>query len=221
MHRVEGLGMTSRRTKLRMIERLRAKNISRIDVLSAMEHVPRHLFLDEALSHRAYEDSSLPIGHGQTLSQPWVVAKMTELLLDYSNPKRVLEIGTGSGYQTAILAQLVDEIITIERIKPLQDKAAKLLRRLGVRGVRYIHSDGELGYERFAPYDAIISTAAPEVVPLSLKKQLAIGGVLVIPVGGDVQHLTVIIREDENDFREETLDPVFFVPLVGGELIGV
>lgn len=216
---LSGVGMTSERTRSRLIERLREQGITNSRVLDVMRETPRHLFLDEALAHRAYEDSALPIGHGQTLSQPYIVARMTEVLLAAvgSRIDKVLEVGTGSGYQTAILAQLVGEVYTVERIKPLQDKAKTLLRKLGLRNINYKHADGGFGWPEKGPYPGILSTAAPREVPPELKQQLCPGGALVIPVGDQQQFLTLVIREREEDkFITQTLEPVRFVPLLSG-----
>lgn len=180
---------------------------------------PRHIFLDEALSHRAYEDTSLPIGHGQTLSQPYIVARMTELLLAHA-PQRVLELGgTGSGYQTAVLSQLFPpEIYSVERIRPLQDRARDRLRQLNVRNVLLKHADGGMGWPERGPFDGIIVTAAPPVeVPSELLDQLADGGVLIAPpVGGEENQVLVEIIRKGNRFERHNLEPVHFVPLLGG-----
>ena len=214
----EGVGMTSKRTRDRLIQRLVEKGISDQRVLDVMGSTPRHIFLDEALSHRAYEDTALPIGYGQTLSQPYIVARMTEILLGAGGElNRVLEIGTGSGYQTAVLAPLVGEVLSIERIKPLQDKARERMRLLGYRNVRFKHADGGLGWPEEGVFDAILYAAAPRSIPQSLLDQLAPNGVLVIPVGDEPQTLTMVIREDDSDsFRTEKLEPVRFVPLLSG-----
>lgn len=214
----EGVGMTSKRTRDRLIQRLVEKGISDQRVLDVMGSTPRHIFLDEALSHRAYEDTALPIGYGQTLSQPYIVARMTEILLGAGGQlDRVLEIGTGSGYQTAILAPLVGEVLTIERIKPLQDKARERMRLLGYRNVRFKHADGGLGWPEEGVFDGILSAAAPRSIPQNLLDQLAPNGVLVIPVGDEPQTLTMVIREgDSENFRTEKLEPVRFVPLLSG-----
>lgn len=215
---LEGVGMTSRRTRDRLIQRLMEQGISNLAVLDVISNTPRHLFLDEALAHRAYEDTALPIGYGQTLSQPYIVARMTELLLGQGKiPKRVLEIGTGSGYQTAVLAQLVDEIWSVERIKPLQDLARQRLRKLGLTNVRYQHADGGFGWPEQGPFDGILSAAAPRSIPQELLDQLAPDGVLVIPVGAHEQTLKVVIREgDSTNFQTRSLDAVRFVPLLSG-----
>ncbi|MCP8898982.1 protein-L-isoaspartate(D-aspartate) O-methyltransferase [Gilvimarinus xylanilyticus] len=211
--------MTSLRTRERLIQRLMDQGVSDYKVLDVIRSTPRHLFLDEALSHRAYEDSSLPIGYGQTLSQPYVVARMTEVLLAAAGGKlsRVLEVGTGSGYQTAVLAQLVDQVFSVERIKPLQDKARQRLRELGLRNVQLTHADGGFGWPSMGPFDGILSAAAPQFVPDELKQQLAPGGVLVIPVGGQQQYLHLVIRDGDSDrFITQELEPVKFVPLLSG-----
>ncbi len=210
--------MTSKRTRDRLVQRLVERGISNQQVLDVIGNTPRHWFLDEALSHRAYEDSSLPIGHGQTLSQPYIVARMTEILIGAGgNLRRVLEIGTGSGYQTAVLAQMVEHVWSVERIKPLQDKARQRLRDLKLHNVTFKHSDGGFGWQEEGPYDGILSAAAPRQVPQDLLRQLAPGGVLVIPVGGDEQHLHMIVREDEGEsYHTQILEPVHFVPLLSG-----
>lgn len=210
--------MTSERTRERMVQRLIEQGITNVRVLETLRNIPRHLFLDEALSHRAYEDTALPIGHGQTLSQPYIVARMTELLLTKATRLgRVLEIGTGSGYQTAVLAPFVDTLFSVERIGPLQEQARKRLRQLLIRNVRLSLADGGLGWEEKAPYDAIISAAAPASIPISLKQQLAADGVLVIPVGEAHQTLTLVKRiGDTDEFEEKSIEAVKFVPLLEG-----
>ena len=215
---LEGVGMTSKRTRDRLVQRLVDQGVSDQRVLDIIGNTPRHLFLDEALSHRAYEDTSLPIGYGQTLSQPYIVARMTELLLGAGGRlERVLEIGTGSGYQTTVLAQVVGRVWSVERIKPLQLKAKQLIRRLGLSNVNFRHADGGFGWPEEAPFDGILSAAAPREVPAELLSQLAPNGVLVIPVGAEEQTLTLIIREGETDnFRTQKIEPVKFVPLLSG-----
>ena len=211
---LEGIGMTSRRTRMRLVQRLREAGIESDKVLEIMGEVPRHIFLDEALSHRAYEDTSLPIGYGQTLSQPYIVARMTELMLAHC-PSNVLELGTGSGYQTAVLARLFSGIYSVERIKPLQDRARERLRQLHARNVFFKHADGGMGWPERGPFDGIIVTAAPIEVPGELLAQLADGGVLIAPVGEENQVLVEVIRRgDRFDHRE--LEPDRFVPLLGG-----
>jgi len=210
--------MTSLRTRERMIQRLAEQGIRHTGILERMRDTPRHLFLDEALAHKAYEDTALPIGYSQTLSQPYIVARMTECLLNAaSSVEKVLEIGTGSGYQTAILAPFVKQLISVERIQPLQEKARERLWELGIYNVDMLMGDGNLGCSRQAPYNAILSAAAPEQVPESLKKQLAPDGVLLIPVGGDQQHLLLIKRIGISaEFTEQVIEPVKFVPLLKG-----
>lgn len=216
---LQGVGMTSQRTRERLIQRLMEQGVSNLRVLDIIRNTPRHLFLDEALSHRAYEDTALPIGYGQTLSQPYIVARMTEILIGAAGGKleKVLEVGTGSGYQTTVLAQLVGQVYSVERIKPLQDKARDRLRQLGLRNVQLRHADGGFGWPEMGPYDAILSTAAPQVVPEELLAQLAPNGILVIPVGGQVQELHLIMRDGDSDnFVTQKLEPVKFVPLLSG-----
>lgn len=209
--------MTSLRTRRRLIDRLREQGIRNEAILAVMLKTPRHLFLDEALAHRAYEDTALPIGQNQTISQPFIVALMTEMLLDGDNKvKKVLEVGTGCGYQSAILAQLVDWVFTIERIGSLQAQAKELLRGLGYSNISYLNADGFAGWESNQPFDGILVTAAPREVPQKLPAQLAPGGRLVIPVGdGDLQRLRVITRTP-GGFDEQLRDAVRFVPMLGG-----
>lgn len=217
MNRVDlnGIGMTSQRTRERLIQRLVDQGISNHRVLDVIRTTPRHLFLDEAMAHRAYEDVALPIGFQQTLSQPYIVARMTELLIEGRTPERVLEIGTGSGYQTAVLAQLVGEVYSVERIKPLQQKARQRMRQLKLRNVHMSHADGGLGWAEKGPFDGILAAAAPERLPEELLRQLAPGGRLVIPVGGDAQHLQVVDRTHEG-FETTIVEEVRFVPLRPG-----
>jgi protein-L-isoaspartate(D-aspartate) O-methyltransferase len=212
----DGIGMTSERTRMRMIEALRADKIVNERVLGAMAEIPRHVFVDEGIASRAYEfDTALPIGHGQTISAPIIVALMTQLLLEKSPMGKVLEIGTGCGYQTAVLARLVKEVYTLERIAPLMDKARRHLRDLRFYNVRYKHVDGHEGYPEGAPYDGILMAASATHVPEALKQQLAVGGRMVLPVGIDDQWLYVIDR-DEKGFTEKRCAGVRFVPLLTG-----
>ncbi|MDV3504001.1 protein-L-isoaspartate(D-aspartate) O-methyltransferase [Marinobacter sp. M-5] len=210
----QGIGMTSRRTRMRLIQRLRDAGIKDEKVLAVMGDMPRHIFLDEALSHRAYEDTSLPIGYNQTLSQPYIVARMTEILMQHE-PARVLELGTGSGYQTAILARLVDLVFSVERIKPLQDRARDRLRQLELRNTLLKHADGGMGWPDKGPFDGIMLTAAPKEIPSELKSQLADGGVIVAPVGETDQTLVKMVRRGDS-FEITRIEAVNFVPLLGG-----
>ena len=214
-----GIGMTSERTRERMVRQLEQLGIADPRVLEAMRRVPRHIFLDEALAHRAYENTALPIGHSQTISQPYTVALLAQLVV--AEPRRrVLEVGTGSGYQAAVLAQLVERVYTVERIKPLLRKARERFRRLGLRNVVAAHLDGVCGWPEYAPYDAIVVTAAARQVPAELLEQLAPDGVLVIPVGdASRQELRLVRRRGETRrFAEAVVAPVRFVPLVGGSI---
>ena len=216
-----GMGMTSQRVRDRLIERLRAGSaqcpgIADERVLNAIRTVPRHQFVDEALATRAYEDTALPIGNGQTISQPWVVAKMTAALLESGMPKRVLEIGTGSGYQAAILAALGIEVFTVERIGDLLRTARKRFRTLGLH-VRSKHDDGRIGWPEEAPFDAIIVTAAAPALVDALTAQLAPGGTLVAPVGGASSQTLLCLRKDaEGVIEQREIAPVVFVPLLSG-----
>lgn len=212
---IHGIGMTSQRTRDRLIERLREKGIRNEQVLEVMRRTPRHLFVDEALSSRAYEDTALPIGYNQTISQPYIVARMTEILIE-TRPQKVLEVGTGSAYQAAVLAQLVPKVYTVERILALVPFARQRLRELNLRNVSLKQSDGSWGWPQQAPFDAILVTAAPAEIPPALLDQLADGGRMVIPVGtGSGQTLAVITRKGDG-YRREDIEPVSFVPLVGG-----
>jgi len=206
--------MTSQRTRDRLIDRLREEGIQNDSVLEVMRQTPRHIFVDEALASRSYEDTALPIGHGQTISQPYIVARMTELLLASGPLQKVLEVGTGSGYQSAILSPLVGQVFTVERIAPLLEQAKQRHGALGLSNLRYLLSDGSWGWEKHAPYDAIIVTAAPEEVPKELTEQLVDGGRLIIPHGSSsAQRLSLIVRNGD-EFTTTDLDMVSFVPLV-------
>lgn len=211
---LQGIGMTSRRTRMRLVQRLREGGISDERVLAAIGEVPRHIFLEEALAHRAYEDTALPIGQGQTLSQPYIVARMTEVMMAHK-PQKVLELGTGSGYQTAILAGMVDQVFSVERIRILQEQARQRLRKLGYRNVTLKLSDGGMGWPEMGPFDGIMVTAAPREFPRELLEQLADGGVMVGPVGEETQMLVEVVRQG-NDFHTCEIEPVRFVPLLGG-----
>jgi len=216
MHR--GIGMTSERTRERLIQRLVDEGIVNQNVLEVIRRTPRHLFVDEALAHRAYEDTALPIGNNQTISQPYMVARMSELLLEDGPLDKVMEIGTGSGYQTAVLSQLVERIFSVERIKVLQDRAKERLQALNLRNVVFRWGDGWEGWPALAPYNGIIVTAVATDVPQALLDQLAPGGRLVIPVGaGEVQQLMLIVRE-EHGFARRVIGNVRFVPLLNGPL---
>ena len=209
--------MTSLRTRERLVNRLIEQGIQRIDVLEAIRTTPRHLFIDEALAHRAYEDVALPIGFNQTISQPYIVARMTEAILNAAPDDAViLEIGTGCGYQTAILAGSVKQVYSIERIRPLLERTRKRLRELKIRNVSVKCGDGNLGWPQHARYDCIITTCAASEVPPALLEQLKEGGVLVIPVGGRDQQELKLYRKTDGEISAETLEAVRFVPLLGG-----
>jgi len=214
--RLEGIGMTSRRTRERMVARIREQGVKSQAVLEVMLKTPRHIFVEEAFASRAYDDTPLPIGFNQTISQPYIVARMTELLLEKGQRSKVLEIGTGSGYQTAILCQLAKLVYSVERIYPLQQRARRCLQDLQLRNVRMKHSDGSWGWEDYAPYDGILVTAAPAETPPALLEQLAPGGVLVLPVGDGRDQFLQRITRTESSFEVEELEPVIFVPLLGG-----
>ena len=209
-----GIGMTSLRTRERLIQRLRACGIGDEGVLTALLHVPRHLFVDEALASRAYEDSSLPIGYSQTISRPYIVARMTEVLLAGGPLRKVLEVGTGSGYQTAILLALVEDVYSVERIEPLHKLARRRLQDLGHRNFRLKLSDGNWGWAEHAPYDGILVAAAPDAIPMALCEQLAPGGRMVIPIGEKQIQELVLVTRGSDGFVMEQLGPVNFVPLV-------
>ena len=202
---LSGIGMTSQRTRERLLGRLMDQGIQSMEVLDVMRSTPRHIFLDEALSHRAYEDVALPIGHNQTISQPYVVAKMTEAIVKSGPIGRILEIGTGCGYQTAVIAQLAKKVFTVERIKPLLDRAKRNLKLLGLRNIEFKHDDGSLGWAERGPFDAIITTAAPRQIPGELLEQLADGGRLIIPVGGDEHQELKLVRRVGSEYEEHIL----------------
>ena len=211
-----GIGMTSQRTRERLVQRLRDEGIRDDRVLAAIRDTPRHIFVDEALASRAYEDTALPIGFAQTISQPYIVARMTEALLDAGPLNDVLEIGTGSGYQTAILARLVRRVYTVERIESLLNLARDRFRELGLRNIRLKHADGSLGMPEYAPFDGILVTAAPESVPEALVAQLKVGGRMVLPVGGREGQSLVRLTRTAKGVERKVLERVVFVPLLGG-----
>lgn len=210
-----GIGMTSPRTRARMVERLRAQGIGDETVLAAMNSVPRHLFVDEALAGRAYDDVSLPINYGQTISQPYIVARMVEVLRNGKPLGKVLEVGTGCGYQAAVLAQVAQQIYSVERILPLHERARKLLRELKIRNVVMRHADGTSGLSEGAPFDGIIMACAAPALSEALKAQLAVGGRMVLPIGTREQYLYLVERTDSG-FKEKRLEAVKFVPLLTG-----
>ena len=212
---IQGIGMTSRRTRNRMIERLQQQGIEDNKILTAMSDIPRHLFVEEAFASRSYEDTALPIGYSQTISQPYIVARMTELLLAEGSLSKVLEIGTGCGYQTALLAQLVDKVYSVERIGPLLKKAKDCLWDLKIKNVSFQHSDGGWGWPEQAPFDGILVAAAPSEIPETLLQQMAIGGVMIIPVGSKTQELHKITRTSTG-FQDEIIEAVSFVPFLSG-----
>jgi protein-L-isoaspartate(D-aspartate) O-methyltransferase len=214
--RFAGIGMTSARTRDRLVQRLRDQGITNLSVLDRVKNVPRHIFVDEALGSRAYEDTALPIGFGQTISQPYIVARMTEAILEGGPLTNVLEVGTGCGYQTAVLAPLVERIYTIERIEPLINRAKERIKELGIRNVRFRHGDGTQGWKAHAPFDGILVAAAPLVVPEELIKQLKVGGRLLVPVGAEGQQELIRFTRKEQRVERQSLGPVAFVPLLGG-----
>lgn len=213
---LHGIGMTSQRTRVRMVDRLREKGIRNDSVLAAMAAVPRHVFVEEALASRAYEDTALPLGMGQTISQPYVVARMIELLLNgRTSLGKTLEVGAGCGYQAAVLAQLTNEVYAVERLAPLLEKAKANMRTLQQFNVRLKHADGQFGLPEAGPFDSIIVAAAGIHVPQALLEQLALGGRLVLPVGTTEQYLSFIERTPQG-YTETRLDAVRFVPLLAG-----
>ena len=214
--RLSGIGMTSARTRDRLVQRLREQGIANLAVLDRIRNVPRHIFVDEALGSRAYEDTALPIGYGQTISQPYIVARMTEALLEAGAADNVLEVGTGCGYQPAVLAPLVARLYTIERIEPLLVRARERLKELGIRNVRFRHGDGTLGWKAHAPFDGILVAAAPLTVPEALVKQLRVGGRLLVPIGPEGEQELVRFTRREQGVLRESIGAVAFVPLLGG-----
>ena len=213
--RLQGIGMTSRRTRDRMVNRLKDQGISDNKVLAVMSDTPRHIFVDEALASRSYEDTALPIGYNQTISQPYIVARMTELLLENGPLSKVLEIGTGCGYQTALLAQLVDKVYSVERIGPLLKKAKNHLWDLKLKNISYQHNDGGWGWPEHAPFDGILVAAAPAEIPETLLQQMAVGGVMLIPIGTKNQALHKVTRT-KTGYEDEILESVVFVPFLSG-----
>jgi protein-L-isoaspartate(D-aspartate) O-methyltransferase len=215
--RLSGIGMTSQRTRGRLIERLRARGIEDEVVLAAMNVVPRHIFVDEALASRAYDDVSLPLGFGQTISQPYIVARMIEILRKGMALKRVLEVGTGCGYQAAVLAQVAHEVYSVERVRPLYERAAGFMKELQVRNVTLRYADGNIGLPTSAPFDGIIMAAAATHISPALLEQLAVGGRMVLPLGAQEQVLCLIERGAQG-YRETRLEAVKFVPLLMGKV---
>lgn len=213
-----GIGMTSERTRERLVQRLRDEGIKDNKVLNSVRGIPRHIFVEEALASRAYEDTALPIGHGQTISQPYIVARMTELLLAAGPLENVLEVGTGSGYQSAVLSSLVRRIHSVERIKTLQNQARRRFQSLGLRNVHLHHRDGGMGLPEYAPFDGIIVTAAPEGIPLALVDQLKPGGRMILPIGNRSEQVLVRVTRTASGYDKELLEQVIFVPLLGGVL---
>jgi protein-L-isoaspartate(D-aspartate) O-methyltransferase len=214
---LKGEGMTSQRARDRLAATLKEGGIRDARVIEVIRNLPRHHFIDQALHSRAYENDALPIGHGQTISQPWVVARMTEALLEFGVPQKVLEIGTGSGYQAAVLAALVPQVFTVERIEALLRQARRRFRQLGLTNLRSRYDDGKLGWPDEAPFDAIILTAAGDTIPTRILDQLSPTGVLVAPVGSPSRQTLIRMHGDgEGDFIQEELGAVSFVPLLGG-----
>ncbi|MFC1747677.1 protein-L-isoaspartate(D-aspartate) O-methyltransferase [Pseudomonadota bacterium] len=211
-----GIGMTSQRTRERLVSRLRDSGIKNSQVLDVILNTPRHIFIDEALASRAYDDTSLPIGFGQTISQPYIVARMTEILLETGPCDKVLEIGTGSGYQASVLAQLVEQVFSVERIGALQTKARKRMRDLKLYNVRMKHYDGHMGWKEHALYDAIIVTAAPNEIPQELLAQMAEGGRLICPVGPNGKQQLNLVTRTAKGYECAVIEEVSFVPLLTG-----
>ena len=213
-----GIGMTSQRTRERLVRRLEEQGIKNPTVLDLIRQIPRHLFVDEALASRAYEDTALPIGHGQTISQPYIVARMTEALVESGPLNKVLEVGTGSGYQTVVLSHFAETVYTVERIEPLLNQARRRFMELRIHSIRSHHSDGNWGWPEHEPYDAVIVTAAPVDIPRSLLQQLHIGGRLIMPVGQSGNQDLVLVTRSENGFEKQVLNKVSFVPMLGGKV---
>jgi len=216
MNHHQGIGMTSQRTRDRMVQQLQQLGIKDQRVLEVMSKIPRHLFVAEALASRAYENTALPIGQGQTISQPYMVARMTELLIEDGLPENVLEVGTGSGYQSAVLASLIPRVFSVERIRPLQDKAKKVLTEIGFRNVSFKHSDGGWGWKACGPYQGILAAAAPAEIPAKLLQQLLPAAKLVIPIGEEGQQVLQRITRTDSAYEVETIEAVSFVPFLKG-----
>ena len=215
---LSGIGMTSQRTRNRLLERLRGQGIQDEKLLDVIGTLPRHLFVDEALAHRAYEDTALPIGYNQTISRPYIVARMTELLLRKESVSNVLEIGTGSGYQACVLAKLIDNVYTVERISGMLERAALKFKMLGLRNIHPYHSDGLRGLPSHGPYDGIILTASPTHIPEVLVEQLVVGGKMVLPLGSEELQELVLVTRTKAEFEVEVVERVNFVPLLSGKL---
>lgn len=212
----QGIGMTSQRTRDRMVQQLQQLGIKDQRVLEVMSKIPRHLFVAEALASRAYENTALPIGQGQTISQPYMVARMTELLIEEGLPENVLEVGTGSGYQSAVLASLIPRVFSVERIRPLQDRAKKVLAEIGFRNISFKHSDGGWGWKACGPYQGILAAAAPAEIPAKLLQQLSPGAKLVIPIGEEGHQVLQRITRTDSAYEVETIEAVSFVPFLKG-----
>ncbi len=213
---IRGIGMTSQRARDRLVEQLREMGIRSEVVLELIRSTPRHLFIDEALSSRAYDNTALPIGHNQTISQPYIVARMTEALIEKGIPDKVLEVGTGCGYQTAVLARLVPQVCTIERIEALYQRARERFQMLGLKNIQCRHGDGNQGWVGRAPFDGILVAAAPLGVPTTLRAQLAEAGRLILPVGKSGEQALLRILRTTEGFDEQQLDWVSFVPMLEG-----
>jgi len=212
----QGIGMTSQRTRDRLIAQLQDLGIKDQRVLAVMRKVPRHLFVAEALASRAYENTALPIGQGQTISQPYMVARMTELLIEGGVPENVLEVGTGSGYQSSILASLVPRVFSVERIRPLQERAKQILTDVGFRNISFKHSDGGWGWKACGPYQGILAAAAPAEIPQNLLEQLEVGARLIIPIGEEGKQMLQRVTRTESAYEVEVIEPVSFVPFLKG-----
>jgi len=216
MNEYQGIGMTSQRTRDRLIAQLKDLGIKDQQVLAVMRKVPRHLFVAEALASRAYENTALPIGQGQTISQPYMVARMTELLIEGGVPENVLEVGTGSGYQSSILASLIPRVFSVERIRPLQERAKQILTDVGFRNISFKHSDGGWGWKACGPYQGILAAAAPAEIPQNLLEQLEVGARLIIPIGEEGKQMLQRVTRTESAYEVEVIEPVSFVPFLKG-----